>query len=197
MTLVTSLCKVFGKVMKKIPLKIKLASFTSEKRKVRDRTKRYETSAGDWQKVSTAWNRVQYRPNSSDLQETNSTKNERKTAKDEDDLWRQRRKTIKDLIKGGHISIAEQCKSRKLPGYGGFVPREPVESNFDPYSREIFRSSTNRAYRPFPHDVMHDSLTMSNHCRAPLSRLVTLAHPCNPFKGRPSNTYNYVKPIYH
>jgi len=155
--------------------------------------RRYETSAEDWQIASRAWDRVQMRPLLGNRYNTPAITMEKNTSPDVSS------KAVDDQckhIESDEFNIANQCRVRTLPRYGGFVPREPVDTRGDECSADLYRSSATRVYRSFPHEVMHDPRTQTKHRRAPLSKMVTIVYPCNPFKRTPSTTQTCINPIY-
>ncbi|XP_078491380.1 uncharacterized protein LOC100177770 [Ciona intestinalis] len=161
---------------------------------VRQRPQRYEQTACDWQNLSRAWNKIQPCSNIN----SSGSGSDKKVPSGKGTVWDRRQKIMDDLRqKSKPATIADQCRLRKLPGFAGFVPREPVESRFDPSCSEIFRSSASRVYRAFPHDVMNDPRTMTNHRKAPLSRMITLVYPSNPFKITPSTMHTSINPVYN
>jgi len=155
--------------------------------------RRYERSSEDYQIVSRAWDRVQMRPllgnrkcKPMELDERHSTP--QRYLKESDNA--------EQLGCNVNFNMANQCKVRKLPHYGGFVPKEPVDTCTDERSADLYRSQATRVYRSYPHHVMHNPRTQAKHRQAPLSKMVTIVYPCNPFKITPSTTQTCINPIY-
>lgn len=156
--------------------------------------RRYERSAEDWQIVSRAWDRVQMRPLLGNRKCKSMTLEKKNVALEQGDVAKS-----ENAEQGGdsfNFNMANQCKVRKLPHYGGFVPKEPVDTSTDKSSAELYRSSAERVYRSYPHHVMHNPRTQAKHRQAPLSKMVTIVYPCNPFKITPSTTQTCINPIY-
>nr|XP_022345067.1 uncharacterized protein LOC111137733 [Crassostrea virginica] len=68
---------------------------------------------------------------------------------------------------------------RQCPGYSGFVPRTPTESDLAQRPQPTYMMSTMKAnYRELPEEVYRKQ----THARkGPLSRMVTLTYPFNPY----------------
>ncbi|XP_078337998.1 uncharacterized protein LOC111137733 isoform X2 [Crassostrea virginica] len=68
---------------------------------------------------------------------------------------------------------------RQCPGYSGFVPRTPTESDLAQRPQPTYMMSTMKAnYRELPDEVYRKQ----THARkGPLSRMVTLTYPFNPY----------------
>lgn len=160
---------------------------------VRHRPRRYHRSVGIGQEVPSYWDRVQMRAPLSKRDSAYSPCEHRKTAQvsrtTTDEISRDL-DVIAQYRQNAPYIIADQSRLRKLPGYGGFVPREPVERLKFVSREETFQSSSS-TYRNYP-GYSVDGV----HSRGPLSKMVTLVYPYNPFKRTPSTMQTRIDPLH-
>ncbi|XP_039252503.2 uncharacterized protein LOC120329788 [Styela clava] len=157
---------------------------------VRNRPKRYESSVGAWQTVASSWDRLQMRQpisRSTCCKDNKVSKNQQNQLEVEKAITQ----GIENYRTNSSYVIADQSRVRKLPGYGGFVPREPVERIKYPQRQGVFQTSSSSTYHNFPGYTVPGL-----HSKGPLSRMVTLVYPCNPFKLTPSTMQTRINPLY-
>jgi len=141
---------------------------------VRYRQSVKNTKPENWQKVGCIWDKVQERNG------FNSTKDIRENITNIEStrlLSRPRmEQTSKSILKEQSKSQpAKKEFNRNIPGYGGYEPQLPIQRNVNNHGT---RTTMNSYFRQHPRVTYR--LPEYGH-KGPMSRLVTLTEPLNPF----------------
>jgi len=147
------------------------------------RPRRYETSANTWQRVGTQWDKSQYRPHIDTIRagkvDGSSPRNpcSRTNRSPEPDRNKEVEEKILNLIKTDKLvsSFVRPC-----PGYAGFKPRLPIEGTPETHEtlRDHIKTLMKHSYKSYESE---DFVKTIHPHLGPMSRVVTLTYPYNPF----------------
>eukprot|EP00105_Crassostrea_gigas_P014083 XP_011430632.1 PREDICTED: uncharacterized protein LOC105330572 [Crassostrea gigas] len=148
---------------------------------VRMTCQRYEATPMEWQRA-VFWDFIQTRGSvhDDDLSEKTYSRPEKLLLKRQSKRMAEHPRSNATLIR--KLVIEDQLSNvfvRQCPGYSGFVPRTPTESELTKRPQHSYMVSTMKAnYRELP-EAEYRKQTFAR--KGPLSKTVTLTYPFNPY----------------
>merc|ERR1711935_953243 len=128
---------------------------------VRYRARRYNASVEPWQKFSTMWDQVQLRSS---------------TGKDESRLLRRNYSMCGNTDEQSMVPLVDHSGNRQLPTYAGYVPSLPIRQQQRTHTANLKNTTMRRNYPNHPLGKKEVKTVR------PMSTMVTLVHPHNPFR---------------